>query len=160
MKKSKSLRWQGCGCDFLKYELINVHLFKRLCPVHSTSSFTYTKTSNPAVFNPGQYHHPSFAPLRRYMGICVMGHHNDWGTLLAFSGQGSGMRNILQHMGQSHTTKSCLTQDTSSNAINKMPRGRGQRPGLPKIHWKNPKIQPNTVTFITLWFLKKSNFFT
>lgn len=108
----------------------------------------------------GKYHHPSFAPLRRYMGICVMGHQNDWGTLLAFSGQGSGMQNTLQHMGQSHTTKSCLTQDTSSNAINKMPRGRGQRPGLPKIHWKNPKIQPNTVTFITLWFLKKSNFLT
>lgn len=136
-------------------------LFKRFCPLNCTSSIMYTKSSCPAELHPGQCPLPLLTPPRRHHRNCVLlGSHNDCTLLTRRSPpeQEPGMQNPPQPRGQSHTMKNCPTQNTSSTAVKKLTALWNRieiyysitSHVLPKIHYKNPKIHPNTINFIPL----------
>lgn len=145
----------------LKYEVITVQSFQEILPAklyefHYVHQKLLSSRAPPwAVPRPAPY------PSKETHRNCVfLGSHNDCTLLTRRSppGQEPGMQNPPQPRGQSHTMKNSPTQNTSSTAVKKLTALWNRieiyysmtSHVLPKIHYKNPKIQPNTINFIPL----------
>lgn len=146
---------------FLKYEVTNVQSFQEILPTklytfHYVHQKLLSSRAPPwAVLPPAPY------PSKEAHRNCVLRRsHKDCTLLTCRSppGQEPGMQNPLQSRRQSHTMKNCPTQNTSSTAVKKLTALWNRikinysmtSHVLPKIHSKNPKIQPNTMNFIPL----------